>query len=535
MPRPVTWFAGFALVSCLTLPTLVRAQADDAEGELLTNAKEVIESPKFDGMTIITHPSPEELEKGFAGWAKKYPQSFKFETRGKTPQGRPILMGRITDAGVPDTDKQVAMFTSCHGAKELNATTGLLRLMKYLLSDDPEAAEIRKRQIVLVVPYTDPDHIALGQLKQTRLIYNGKIAGGGQLWTIDGVTSPEKYPEAAALQGIMDEYRPELYIDYHGLNYAGQAMWDSTGVSWGCPVSRSFLHDIPRMIDDATEAQGFLVTRGEQDDGKILTTSPVPGYPDYLFYLRHPTSNSTTYPYAKYHTLSFIMECGSEERIVAATKAALQIGHQRYRYEQYEGYPVNQVGNWTAISVAAYGATASERRASRVELWQKLPKIQYAGASPTPARDVAMGFVSTTDEGRKMLSGKMSDIVEKLKSNPQFDAAGLASVTARYPFKAFGSPRPVYKPTEGEQATGRVEHGLTIRLAVPYGDATIKEVRLDGHLIKESATDGYTLRRDPGVIVEFAIPPKKVADAHIVSCVYDTPTQRRPGFGPQDW
>jgi hypothetical protein len=289
------------------------------------------------------------------------------------------------------------------------------------------------------------------------------------------------------------------------------------------------------MIDDATEAQGFLVTRGEQDDGKLLTTSPVPGYPDYLFYLRHPTSNATTYAYAKYHTLAFIMECGSAERIVAATRAALQIGHQRYRYEHYEGYPVNQVGNWTAVSVAAYGATASERRASRVELWQKLPQIQYAGASPTPARDVAMGFVSTTAEGRKMMRGGMSDIVERLKSNPQFDAAGLASVISRFPFKAFGSPRPVYKPTEGEQASGPVEHGLTIRLAVPYGDATIKEVRLDGRLITESATDGYTLRRNPGVIVEFAIPPKKVADAHVVSCLYDTPTMRRPGFGPEDW
>jgi hypothetical protein len=133
------------------------------------------------------------------------------------------------------------------------------------------------------------------------------------------------------------------------------------------------------------------------------------------------------------------------------------------------------------------------------------------------------------------MRGGMSDIIERLKPNPQFDAAGLASVTSRYPFKAFGSPRPVYKPTEGEQASGPVENGLTIRLAVPYGDATIKEVRLDGHLIQESASDGYRLCRNPGVIVEFAIPPKKVADAHIVSCVYDTPTNRRAGFGPEDW
>ena len=191
---PVAWFAGGWIACCLAFPCAVRAQADN-DGERLKNASnEVVESTRYDGMTVITHPSTEDLEKGFAGWARNYPQRFTFETRGKTPQGRPILMGRITDSAVPDTDKQVALFTSCHGAKELSAATGLLRLMKYLLSDDPEAAEIRKRQVVLVVPYTDPDHIALGQLKQTRLIYNGKIAGGGQLWTVNGVTQPQKYP-----------------------------------------------------------------------------------------------------------------------------------------------------------------------------------------------------------------------------------------------------------------------------------------------------------------------------------------------------
>ena len=36
-----------------------------------------------------------------------------------------------------------------------------------------------------------------------------------------------------------------------------------------------------------------------------------------------------------------------------------------------------------------------------------------------------MGFVSTTDKGRKLMRGGMSDIVERLKSSPQFDAAGM--------------------------------------------------------------------------------------------------------------
>jgi len=501
---------------------------------VLPAAAQVIQSPQHEALTMIEHPTPEELERGFEGWAKQYPDTFTFESRGTTVEGRPILMGRITDRGVADEDKQVAVFTSCHGPKEIGAMTGLLRLMKWLLSDDAEAAEIRRRQIVLVVPYTDPDHVALGELKQTRYIYSGTV-GGKRLWTVDGVTDPQKHPEAAALQGIFDEYRPELYIDYHGHNHAERTMWDTTGISWGAPISRSFLHDIPRIINDATEAQGFLVNRGEEDDGKLLTTSPIPGYPDYLFYLRHPRGNVTLYPYARYHTLAFIMEVGSEERLIASTKAALRIGHETGRYERYESYPVNQVGAWTFVSLSAYGETAAERRRSRVELWQKLPQIFYGQASPPPARGSMMGYVSTTEKGLKLRGGCFSNAFENLRGLPHFDIEGLVEAASGFPYKAFSVPRPHYKPDEGAIDAGPIEHGLVIRLMVPYRDARIEEVRLDGHLVSESDAGGYHLKRGPGLILEFAIPPDKVKDLHIVSCKYDTDTVRRAGFTSEDW
>ena len=101
---PVAWFAGGWIACCLAFPCAARVQADD-DGERLKDASnEVIASPRYEGMTVITHPSPEDLEKGFTGWAKKYPQRFTFETRGKTPQGRPILMVRAASSDpVPDS------------------------------------------------------------------------------------------------------------------------------------------------------------------------------------------------------------------------------------------------------------------------------------------------------------------------------------------------------------------------------------------------------------------------------------------------
>jgi hypothetical protein len=489
-----------------------------------------------DSTAVVTHPSQAELEQGFARWAAEKPDAFTFEERGRTLEGRPMLMGRITDSRVPDEDKQVALLTSAHGAKEMNAVTGLLRFMKWLISEDPEAAEIRRRQIVLVVPYTDPDYIARGDHRESRPIYGGWAAPGMRLWSVNGVARPERHPEAAAVQGIMDEYQPELHIDYHGFNNPMRTMWDSTGVSWASAVARPFVHDVAMKIDAAAEQAGFLITRGEQDDGKIRTTSPVEGFPDYTFYLRNAFPIFSLYPYCRYHTLAFIMETGSEDSLVVRTKRALQIGHERARYERYEGYPVNQLGIHTLLTVAAYGRTAAERRRSRVELWQKLPHLYFGTAAPTPARDTLMGYVSTRGSQKNPITNRRVDkVIERLEDNPQFDAAGLRAAAALFPYGAFGGPRPQRKVEEGAIAGGPIEHGIVLRLMVPYGDAEITEVRLDGHLIQESETHGYHLTRGPGVIVEIAIPPGKVRDFHIVSCNYDTPTIRRPGFTPQDW
>jgi hypothetical protein len=78
-------------------------------------------------LTIVEHPSQGELEEGFARRSAHCPDAFTFEFRGKHLEDRPILMGRITDTRLPDEDKQVALLTSAHGAKEMNAVTGLLR------------------------------------------------------------------------------------------------------------------------------------------------------------------------------------------------------------------------------------------------------------------------------------------------------------------------------------------------------------------------------------------------------------------------
>ena len=76
---------------------------------------------------------------------------------------------------------------------------------------------------------------------------------------------------------------------------------------------------------------------------------------------------------------------------------------------------------------------------------------------------------------------------------------------------------------------------FVLRLLIPYRDARVTEIRLDGHTIQRSDIHGYQLRTDPGTILEVAIPPDKVKPFHIATCFYDSPTKRRAGFHSEDW
>ncbi len=477
--------------------------------------------PEF---TVLPHPSPEQLEAGFAEWSKRYPQSLRVEVRGKSKKGRPILVARITDYDVPDEDKQVAMLTSCHCAKELNAPCGLLRLTKWLISDDPAAAKIRRKQIVLVVPYPNPDGVA-GD-------------GGSNVygcWDFHGVARREDYPEAVALQGIMDQYMPDLFIDFHGVSGAEQKMWETTGVSWASGISRCYLHEVPHLIDDAADAAGFLMVRDEGGSGQIRVTCDIPDA-SHHYYLRSLRPNITVYPYHKFHSLAFIIEAGFEESIVVRTRRALEIGLERWRGERYAGYPTNQVGCWTSVAISAWGTTAKQRRLSRCELWQKLPQLTFGCAHPEPRGNITAACATTRAGAHAFLSpATVANVVKSVQADPRFDGKALAEVAKRIPATDFHcGERHFVRLKENASAEG-IKHGLTLRLLVPYNDAQVTEIRLDGHLLRESATDGYQIRTNPGTIVEIAIPPEKVQEFHVASCFYDSRTKRRAGFRLEDW
>lgn len=474
--------------------------------------------PSYD---IITHPTVEEMEQGLRAWAGQRPDILSVEVAGRSPEGLPVLLCRITDPSVPDEDKQVALITTCHGGHEINTVTGALRLIRWLLSDDPDAAEIRRRQIVLVMPSCDPEGLGLRR--------NGNSLGVSPYarWTPDGVSDPERSPEAVAIAEVIERYMPDAHTDLHGVWCDEQTMWESTGISWATALSRPYLPEFTREIDRRVEAQGFLMTRGEESAGQVLATAPVEGAEEH-FYLQKSRINDCVYSYLRTHSLSFIIEAGFEESIVARVRAMLLLGHERWRHEPYPGYPCNQVGCWMSMAIAGWGTTAAERRRSRVELWRKLDQLSYGCAHPEP-RGTMMAFCATNDRGAEYLQPKtIGEVLDGLEGVPGFDLPALRDFHRRTP------ARNAATMTDGGPGEP-IEHGLAIRLLIPYRDAEITHLALNGHPLAQSPRDGYQVRRDPGTVVQVNIPPGEVRDLHIVTCAYDEDTRRRSGFRPEDW
>ena len=165
------------------------------------------------------HFSRAEYEETLRFWAEKHRGPLTLETRGTTREKAPILLLRISDKSVPDADKQVCLVTALHSGPERSPTTTLLHLTEWLLGDSPEAAEIRRKQIVLLMPIVNPyAFFVTDRFGNSQGIdpYTGRQ---GEVWDPKTLklVSPEKTPELQAFASVVDEYRPEVHADVHGI------------------------------------------------------------------------------------------------------------------------------------------------------------------------------------------------------------------------------------------------------------------------------------------------------------------------------
>ncbi len=494
-------------------------------------------------LSFLPHPSVREIEAGLREWQGLLPDRLRVLDFGRTAQGYPLLCARITDASAPDEDKQVVLFTATHAGPEFNSCTGLLRTAKWLLGDEGTAPELRRRTIVLVCPCMNPEGYAIGEDEPAKGWANslgGNPCMGSYGW--DGVLDPERNPEAVALVRLMEENVPDVHVDVHGVRYSQQAMWDTTGWSWGSSLARPYCRRLVHEMDYAADAEGFFPILPEDTAGRLRVTHVAEGAGDH-FYFAPPAVSNAVFSTHRFHTISFHIESGYEESTLARLRRCLELGMVRWRGELYEGYPTWQVGGWMSMTVAAWGETAAQRRRSRVELWRAADRLAYGCAHPEPAWGGMMAFCATTPAATERylaLGGKpsfdgagahLAVLLERLAEDPRFDAAALRGYVEDSPSTHAMTLYPREPATGGDAP----REGLALRLHLPYAGARVTEVRLDGRAVGQSPREGYQTWGKPGTTVQVNVPPGKVRDFHVVTCRYETETQRRAGFTAEDW
>ena len=488
--------------------------------------------------------TPAEYSETVRYWGEQHPEILAIEELCKVKDDLPIFLLKITDAKVPDTDKQVCMVTSLHGGPERSGTTTTMHLAEWLLGDSPEAAETRRRQIVLLMPIVDPYAFFVTDRFGNTNGINAYTGGASQNWDMATLTFkvPDKAPEVAAFLSVVDRYRPEAHIDLHGTGlqeyaadklgdrcrYQGQTMIEITGSAYSNYALRPWDWRITEAMIDAGLKLGYPSDRFEADSQRLFWGPAVQAQAG-RFWLGRPNFYTAQYAYAKYHTLLSTLEIGWEESGVARVRGLLDIGNGHWQNEPTRGYPVDRLASFVGHFVTAWGTNAEERRNSREEIWSQQPAFTQAILYPqTDGRDTYIVALDTEAAG--LLDSSPFAFLERIKGLP-----GVNAETIETFIKAGPEIKLAVAPGTAKAEDVTLKHGVGLRLRLPYQKPELLDLRLNGNRLAASATDGYQSWTANGYTqVQVNVPPEKAAEMSIfvVTCAYVPDVQRHYGWQP---
>ena len=160
-------------------------------------------------MTVFDHiPMGEEglkeIYQWLDDWVAKNKNIAHKEVIGKSPDHRDIPAVFITNENVPNDDKQIAVITLGRHGQELGTRVVGPEIIHYLCRSDAE--EIRKTQVVIVVPVVNPEGFVLNEFCSSR-------------------TSLTK-AERLILGGLFKKFPPDMMMDFHSLGKSAGSKHD---------------------------------------------------------------------------------------------------------------------------------------------------------------------------------------------------------------------------------------------------------------------------------------------------------------------
>jgi len=495
------------------------------------DAKPSDDAPSTDWAGPPAWPPYEKLVEVLEKWSGEHQGIMTLEQLGRSKEGRPVYAVKLTDPKAKGDNKEHALVTALHSGLERSATTAMMAIIEWLLSDDSTAREILQRQVVICLPVPDPDRYVKGEFSP---IYGD--------WTLKGPRDPKNVPEAVFVQRLMDQFQPEVLADIHGTNLAFERyiMFESSGTSYSNNALRPYYREIIRQMDEAALAEGFPSDTAESDAERIFFGPGLADMPSRCW-LGRPRCYGAIYAYYHFHTIVSASEVGWDRSGVLRHRRLLQIGNERWPGEYYPGYPTRVILGNTHARLTAYGQTAAERRRSRVELWNRLGEFTFGTLDPA-VRGEMMCVLSTSPAADKtyLPDPVLKTFIQRVQEHPGMNGEVIAKFAAGWPAgqnhpqpwlalqRRHAEPRIERQNSDNSAETSdgsnRIQHGACLRLRLPYQKAQITDLRLNGHPVLPSETDGFVTWVARGcTFIQISLSPERLSkeDLFVVTCEYD--------------
>lgn len=532
----------FPCLLMLSASALFQASLQAEDNETLKQTLAALPQPWQEKLHRLTL---KEYTETLKYWEEKYPDWVQVDRIGVTLEGIPIPLLKITDQKIDDKQKQVCLMTALHGGPERSGTTTIMHFIEWLVSNDPAAQETRKNQLLLIIPIINP----YAYFETDRFGNSQKIdpytGGGTNNWDLKTLQfkHPKKSPEVMAVLSVMDQFQPDVHVDVHGTGlqeyspdqlgsrerYRGQTMFEVTGSAYSNVSLRPWDWRITEAINQAGKQAGYGYDRFEADAQRLFWGNQLSAMSKKLW-LGTPQFYTAHYGYAHYHTMIMAFEVGWEQSGLARLKGLMNIGNAKWKDEYFPGYPVNRLQGYIGHFVSAWGSTPQARRQSRVELWKKQPRFSQAVLYPqTTGRDTYI--IATSANSAELLSADIPEFLENIKSIPSVNQSAIKTIFEAGPEIKLA----VSKGSSAAEKETPIEHGVSFQLRIPYRKPDLADLRLNGHLLEESATDGYVSWYGDGfTYLQVNVPPEKskANDLYIITALYHPREQRAYGWKP---
>lgn len=316
-----------------------------------------------DGGRAAVSPDSAEVASHLSRVVGEHGSAARLLDLGLSAEGRPLQAVAITDRGVPDAEKQHVLVVAGQHGNEESSRMVALALIDHLVS--PAGQAVRQRQKVVVYPNANPDGCEADSYANAE----------GLLINMDHAPGGPKTREGRAVAALLDELRPDLYIDCHACGHTG---FGTDMVLY--PITRRYteddnhLHAMARRMAKAGEAAGLpQITHSLAwwggDDVKAETSSTLAAYLRYksmVMLIENCEDNTGSYPAALRARTG-----------LAKVLAAMQFGQERHAGCADAGYPSQLILGMNSLAVVAVGESAAARRNSRVAVWREADHFEH--------------------------------------------------------------------------------------------------------------------------------------------------------------